>query len=126
MSDLLPLLHPTRPLPLWRCPRCGGRVQQPGASRLVPLPRELGSRGAGAGARVLRMLGQGHGVSFPTPAAAAVHGFWLLSPHDWAVTPIRPLAVAGRDYEADHGGIRVRRGAVPSLAAAFGRAASCR
>jgi hypothetical protein len=83
MSDLLPLLHsaPTVvALSALRRARAAARRQQARAF----------AEGAGAGARVLRMLGQGHGVSFPTPAAAAVHGFWLLSRHDWAVTPTRP------------------------------------
>lgn len=92
MSDLLPLLRPVRvrPLPLCGAVRAaaGGRSCQAPAGSCIC--RELGPREPCWGP------GQGHGVSFPTPAAAAVHGFWLLSRHDCAVTATRPSGSRSR------------------------------
>jgi hypothetical protein len=89
MIDLFPLLHPAPTvlaLSTLRRARAAARRQQ---ARALLRAAELGTGvpGGRGGGLVLRMLGQGHGVSSPTPAAAAVHGFWLLSRHDWAVTP---------------------------------------
>ena len=69
LEHFLPLL---RPAPT--AVRCG-RARAAGRRQGSCLRRELGSSSgcAGRGGRVLRLLGQGHGVSFPAPAVAAVH-----------------------------------------------------